>query len=82
MRQRRWLCRSCQREWVYSTVGDVPCPACGSSDVDVAVYHSAFPGDDMPRTPAASLMLDAVAMDVLISSATPLALIGSGEVPL
>jgi hypothetical protein len=67
---------------VFSVVGDVPCPVCGSADVDVTAYDAAFPGGDIPRTPAMSLMVDPVAMAALASNAPPLALIGSGDVPL
>lgn len=57
MTQRRWLCATCQREWLAngSAMGAQPwvpdegCPGCRSSQIREVAYEPAFPGADIPR---------------------------------
>jgi len=57
MEQRRWICRNCNREWVWAHDWDEAngCPVCQGiekregADVERVVYSAAFPGSDVPR---------------------------------
>jgi hypothetical protein len=58
MRQRRWLCDACGREWLDtadSAIGcapwssDMGCPTCHSSAIAEHAYVPDFPGADIPR---------------------------------
>lgn len=51
MRQTRWFCNGCEREWVFALLwaeGD-PCPICASTQIEQRKYLAAFPGGDIPR---------------------------------
>lgn len=74
---RRWLCASCQREWVYAHGWDADdgCPGCHASDISYVAYQPAFFGGDIPREAAP------VPGAVIAAAETPagLALIGSDD---
>ena len=77
MRQKRWSCGECHREWLRAKVpvaggafrdwsdGD-QCPACGSQQVALVEYRPLFPGADIGTTPA-----DAPSMFGAIAPALP-----------
>jgi len=63
IKQRRWLCKECKREWIEPTacyVNSSPltitgnkrndlCPICGSGSIEYVEYTPPFPGGDIPR---------------------------------
>lgn len=65
MTQRRWLCGTCQREWLAnsSAAGANPwqaadgCPGCHSSQIREVEYTARFPGADIPREHAAAAVV-------------------------
>ena len=60
---RRWLCKSCAREWIEPTayfLNSAPvsisgnpkglnCPICGGPDIELVEYKPELPGLDIPR---------------------------------
>lgn len=74
LKQQRWLCGTCRREWVYAHAWqpDHGCPGCHSSAIEQVEYVPAFAGGDIPRENAQ--MLRAVADLRAVAAEMPLTL--------
>ena len=91
MKQIRWLCRTCQREWLPGTNAaganpwhpDDGCPGCRSAAIEEVEYQSAFPGADIPRGSDRFPPLDSVVTlgspPPAVAQAPPHALIDANE---
>lgn len=62
--QTRWLCESCQREWVYAHQWDEQaCPACGAATIAQVTYTPSFPGGDIPRGTPTAVRLESIVVE-------------------
>lgn len=83
MKQRRWLCDTCHREFLQVAEGNIVgvpiwtpdqgCPGCHSAHVHEVVYEPRFRGADIPRAGLIDSLMPAVSPNAVISP-TPLAL--------
>jgi hypothetical protein len=46
--QRRWICRECSREWVFSNTANDNCPGCGSPEVEQITFNGLFDSKTPP----------------------------------
>jgi hypothetical protein len=79
MTQRRWLCRSCDREWVFAAewTPDAGCPICHAATIEQVLYTPIFPGADIPRMPPAAQLV--VAPLIVTPQPVPLPLYDDAE---
>ncbi len=79
MTHQRWVCRDCEREWLYAHhwTPEQGCPACRSMQVEQVTYQAAFPGADVPRSGATEM--SAVAPVAPVVQKPPTALIADEE---
>lgn len=71
MKQRRWFCSVCQREWLYAHGWDESqgCPACHSPRIERLTYTPTIRGLDLPRDVSlGQAVIDTAMIDMQSSS--------------
>jgi len=88
MKQKRWFCHTCQREWLdnKNAAGVDPpwtskdgCPGCRSAQIREIEYQAPFPGGDIPR--ADVIVAEATEASTVPTQPPPLALVAAPPPP-